>query len=254
MYSPPRRSRSYPGRVRLRRPRPESLLAWAAAAVGVIGIVSALTPDMRDRLHLVARRAAARRDRRRTRRCARVRHRARLALALARQSPAPRLAARRRRRHRVRRSRISRRASTSRRRSSRSRSSRRSCGTARRFDVPGEPGADAAAARYRRCGRCDQCRLRSASSCTAASFPDRLSDLFTALGLLLGFAALYPLAAAAVARRRPDGGGAARRARARRRVRARQPFLLRVATRQELFLLADAATRFSPTASSRARR
>jgi lysyl-tRNA synthetase class 2 len=39
--------------VRLRRPRPESLLAWAAAAVGVVGIASALTPDMRDRLHLV---------------------------------------------------------------------------------------------------------------------------------------------------------------------------------------------------------
>ena len=39
--------------MRLRHPRPESLLAWSAAAVGVIGIVSALTPDMRDRLHLV---------------------------------------------------------------------------------------------------------------------------------------------------------------------------------------------------------
>ena len=39
--------------MRLRRPRPESLVAWAAAAVGVIGIASALTPDMRDRLDLV---------------------------------------------------------------------------------------------------------------------------------------------------------------------------------------------------------
>jgi lysyl-tRNA synthetase, class II len=39
--------------VRLRRPRPESLLAWAAAAVGVIGIVSALTPEMRDRFQIV---------------------------------------------------------------------------------------------------------------------------------------------------------------------------------------------------------
>jgi lysyl-tRNA synthetase class 2 len=39
--------------VRLRSPRPESLLAWAAAAVGGIGIVSALTPAMRDRFQLV---------------------------------------------------------------------------------------------------------------------------------------------------------------------------------------------------------
>jgi lysyl-tRNA synthetase class 2 len=34
-------------------PRPESLLAWAAAAVGGIGVVSALTPEMRDRFQLV---------------------------------------------------------------------------------------------------------------------------------------------------------------------------------------------------------
>ena len=40
--------------MELRRPRPESLLAWAAAAVGVIGVVSALTPEMRDRLGLNA--------------------------------------------------------------------------------------------------------------------------------------------------------------------------------------------------------
>jgi lysyl-tRNA synthetase, class II len=53
MYSPPRRGWSYAGRVRPRRPRPESLLAWAAAAVGVIGIVSALTPEMRDRFQIV---------------------------------------------------------------------------------------------------------------------------------------------------------------------------------------------------------
>jgi lysyl-tRNA synthetase, class II len=35
------------------RPRPESLLAWAAAAVGVIGIVSALTPELADRYDAV---------------------------------------------------------------------------------------------------------------------------------------------------------------------------------------------------------
>jgi lysyl-tRNA synthetase class 2 len=36
-----------------RKPRPESLLAWAAAAVGVVGIVSALTPAMADRYDVV---------------------------------------------------------------------------------------------------------------------------------------------------------------------------------------------------------
>jgi lysyl-tRNA synthetase, class II len=39
--------------VRLRRLKPESLLAWAAAAVGLIGIVSALTPEMADRFRIV---------------------------------------------------------------------------------------------------------------------------------------------------------------------------------------------------------
>src|SRR5258708_14165014 len=43
----------YPGCVSLRGPRAESLLAWAAAAVGVIGVVSALTPEFRDRFDLV---------------------------------------------------------------------------------------------------------------------------------------------------------------------------------------------------------
>jgi lysyl-tRNA synthetase, class II len=43
----------YPGSVRLRGPRAESLLAWAAAAVGVIGVASALTPEMADRFQLV---------------------------------------------------------------------------------------------------------------------------------------------------------------------------------------------------------
>jgi lysyl-tRNA synthetase, class II len=50
-----RRRWRYPGHVRLRptTPRPESLLAWAAAAVGVIGIISALTPEYTDRFRLV---------------------------------------------------------------------------------------------------------------------------------------------------------------------------------------------------------
>jgi len=43
----------YPARVRLRRPSPESVLGLAAAAVGGIGIVSALTPEMADRYRVV---------------------------------------------------------------------------------------------------------------------------------------------------------------------------------------------------------
>jgi lysyl-tRNA synthetase class 2 len=43
----------YPARVNLRRPSPESVLAWAAALVGAIGIVSALTPEMADRYRVV---------------------------------------------------------------------------------------------------------------------------------------------------------------------------------------------------------
>jgi len=37
----------------VRRPRPESLLAWAAAAVGLIGMASALTPELADRSDVV---------------------------------------------------------------------------------------------------------------------------------------------------------------------------------------------------------
>jgi lysyl-tRNA synthetase, class II len=43
----------YPGRVIRSLPRAEKLLAWAAALVGVLGIVSALTPEMADRLRIV---------------------------------------------------------------------------------------------------------------------------------------------------------------------------------------------------------
>jgi len=45
--------------VRLLRPRPESLLAWSAAAVGVIGVVSALTPGFAHRFQIARSRAAA---------------------------------------------------------------------------------------------------------------------------------------------------------------------------------------------------
>jgi lysyl-tRNA synthetase, class II len=45
--------RLYPGRVPVRRPRPESLLASAAAVVGAIGIASALTPEFANRYDVV---------------------------------------------------------------------------------------------------------------------------------------------------------------------------------------------------------
>jgi lysyl-tRNA synthetase, class II len=43
----------YPRRVTSRVPSAERLLAWAAAAVGVIGIVSALTPEIANRVEVV---------------------------------------------------------------------------------------------------------------------------------------------------------------------------------------------------------
>jgi lysyl-tRNA synthetase, class II len=43
----------YPARLRERSPAPESLLAWAAAFVGAIGIASALTPELANRYDLV---------------------------------------------------------------------------------------------------------------------------------------------------------------------------------------------------------
>jgi len=46
-------NRLYPGRVGLRAPKAESLLAWSAAVVGCIGIASALTPELANRLDIV---------------------------------------------------------------------------------------------------------------------------------------------------------------------------------------------------------
>jgi lysyl-tRNA synthetase, class II len=43
----------YPGLVTLRPPSAQRLLAWAAAFVGAIGLVSALTPEMANRVELV---------------------------------------------------------------------------------------------------------------------------------------------------------------------------------------------------------
>src|SRR5437899_6835923 len=43
----------YPGAVTLRLPSAQRLVAWAAALVGVIGLVSALTPEMANRVEAV---------------------------------------------------------------------------------------------------------------------------------------------------------------------------------------------------------
>ena len=43
----------YPGRVTLRPLSAERLLAWAAAFVGVVGLVSALTPEMANRVQMI---------------------------------------------------------------------------------------------------------------------------------------------------------------------------------------------------------
>ena len=188
MLYPPGRSQSYPDAVRLRRPRPESLLAWAAAAVGVIGIASALTPEMRDRFQIVGGVlppggiAAARVGALAfgialvwlSRSLARRRHRAwQLGIAVVLASAVAHMAKGldveesvvslvllvALWRHR------------------------------RRFDVPGDPGATR-----------PLLAVFTAAAAFAAIFlgvelhggelPDRLSDVFTALGILLGFAAL----------------------------------------------------------------
>ena len=46
-------TRLYPDSVRLRSFKPESVLAWAAALVGAIGVASALTPEMANRYRIV---------------------------------------------------------------------------------------------------------------------------------------------------------------------------------------------------------
>src|SRR6266478_4643232 len=47
------RTPRYPGDVELRRLRGELVLGWAAAAVGAIGVASALTPEFADRSDFV---------------------------------------------------------------------------------------------------------------------------------------------------------------------------------------------------------
>src|SRR5665213_3508980 len=189
MYSPSGGYRSYPDPVRLRRPSPGSLLAWAAALVGVIGIASALTPEMRDRFQIVGGVlppggiAAARVGALAfgialvwlSRSLARRRHRAwQLAVLVVIASAVAHMA--------------------------KGLDFEESTASLvllvalvryrRRFDVPGEPGA---------------ARPLLGVACTLAAavavglgvelhggeIPDRLSDFFTALGIVLGFGSLY---------------------------------------------------------------
>src|SRR4051794_18018878 len=181
--------RLYPARVPLKKPKPESLLAWAAAAVGVIGIASALTPEMADRTDLVSGvlppgvPAAARVGALAfgialvwlSRSLARRRCRAwQLAVALVVASAAAHLAKGLDVEEAV--VSLALLAALVRYR--------------RRFDAPGDPAIVAPL-------------LAAAAAAAAAGavvlgvelhggeLPDRLSDVFTALGLLLGFAALY---------------------------------------------------------------
>src|SRR5229473_767634 len=153
MLYPPRRGQSYPDWVRLRRPRPESLLAWAATGVGAIGVVSALTPGFAHRFQIVdgvlpPGWVAAARVGSLTFGIALIWLSRSLAL----------LAALLRYR--------------------------------RRFDVPGDPGATRPLLAV-------ALVLAAAGSITlgvevhGGELPDRLSDVFTAVGLLFGFAALF---------------------------------------------------------------
>src|SRR5665213_1751745 len=189
MYSPPRGCPSYPGAMRLRRPRPESLLAWAAALVGVIGIASALTPEMRDRFQIVggvlppggiaAARVGA------------------LAFGIALVWLSLSLA---RRRHRAWQLAVLVVIASAVAHMAKGLDFEESTASLvllvalvryrRRFDVPGEPGA---------------ARPLLGVACTLAAavavglgvelhggeIPDRLSDFFTALGIVLGFGSLY---------------------------------------------------------------
>ena len=175
--------------MKVRRPGAESLLAWAAAGVGGIGIASALTPEFADRVRLVdgvlppGGLAAARVGSLAfgialvwlSRSLARRRHRAwQLAVAVVIASAAAHLA----KGLDVEEAVISLAllAALIRYRG--------------RFDVPGDPGAV-------------RPLLAVATAAAAAGsvalgvelhggeLPDRLSDVFTALGLLLGFSALF---------------------------------------------------------------
>jgi lysyl-tRNA synthetase, class II len=181
--------RLYPGGVRLRRPRPESLLAWAAAFVGAIGIASALTPEQASRFDLVRGvlppgvPAAARVGTLAfgfaliwlSRSLARRRRRAwQLAVAVVVASALSHLA----KGLDVEEATISLFLLVALVR------------YRRRFDVPGDPGATrpllALAAAV-----ATAAALALGVELHGGELPDRLSDIFTALSLLLGFSALY---------------------------------------------------------------
>jgi len=174
--------------VRLRRPRPESLLAWAAAVVGVIGVASALTPAMRDRFQIVggvlppggiaAARVGA------------------LAFGIALVWLSRSLARRRRRAWQLAVIVVVASAVAHMAKGLDFEESTISLALLaallwyrRRFDVPGDPGATR-----------PLLGVATAAAATGAvilgvelhggELPDRLSDVFTALGILFGFAAL----------------------------------------------------------------
>ena len=188
MLYPPGRVQSYPELVNL-RPRPESLLAWAAAGVGAIGVVSALTPAMRDRFDLVngvlppGSVAAARVGALAfgialiwlSRSLARRRHRAwQLAVAVVLASAIAHMA--------------------------KGLDFEESTASLlllaalwryrRRFDGPGDPGSTrpllAVATALGAVGA-----VVAGVALHGGELPDRLSDLFTAIGILLGFSALF---------------------------------------------------------------
>ena len=175
-------------RVVPRRFPPESVLAWAAAGVGVIGIVSALTPELANRSQLVGG-APARRAYRRESLCARIRHRPHLALALAGASPTARLAARRRRGGRIS------------GRASRERAGLRRVDDlvppARRARPLPPPLRRARRSRVRAAAAHDCARGLAAAAATLGlelrdlAVPEDLVHVFWAVGLVVGFYALF---------------------------------------------------------------
>ena len=228
----------YPGRVRLRSgPAPRGSLAWGAALVGVIGLVSALTPEMANRVELVrgilppgwpeaARvltvafgigliwlsRSLAKRRRRRAWQLA-------VAVVVASAVGAPR-------------------------EGPRLRGGDDLAASARRARPLGG-AASTCRATPRASGRCSASaqpsrgspRSPAGPSCAASSCRTAPATRSSASASASGSRAVL-LAAALRARRRADGGGAPDGAGARRRLRQRQPLLLRPAPRQELSLLA----------------
>ena len=178
-----------------------------AALVGVIGLVSALTPEMADRDQDRRRRPAAGLARGCARSHRRLRDRPDLALALAREAPAARLAARGRGRRRLRR-RAPREGPRLRGGDDLAAPARALVRWRSRFDVPGDPasvrpllGLGAALAAI--------AAVAGGAELRGIELSPRTGDALLGLGVVLGFSRSLLLAAAVRARRRADGGGAA---------------------------------------------